>query len=280
MAIDAELRMPIAVVQVVQLHLLRPVDDVMSHGDSYWLDLSLTPRTPNARLSYHDRWEPHRFERPGKLFVRPPGQPVHARSDVGDQTSIVCQLLPQPLREWLETDMDWNDRRLDESLNVANPTIHNLLLKLGEEARNPGFASAALSEAIAMQIAIEFGRHFAAIVDLPRSGGIAPWRLRIIDERLREVSDAPTLGELAGLCGLSVRQLTRGFRASRGRSIGDHVAQMRIENAKRLLAAGESVKAVAHAMSFATPSSFCFAFRKATGLAPRQYRDSLLRNVH
>jgi AraC family transcriptional regulator len=74
-----------------------------------------------------------------------------------------------------------------------------------------------------------------------------------------------------------VRQLTRGFRANRGRSIGDHVAQCRLDNAKRLLATNESVKSIAYSLGFASPSSFCFAFRRATGETPRQFRQRTLR---
>ena len=40
----------------------------------------------------------------------------------------------------------------------------------------------------------------------------------------------PSLAELAELCALSVRQLTRGFRASRGCSLGEHIAQRNKQN--------------------------------------------------
>ena len=97
----------------------------------------------------------------------------------------------------------------------------------------------------------------------------------MIDERLSEVARPPTLAELASACGLSVRQLTRGFRASRGCSIGDHIEQCRIANAKRFLAADESVKGIAFSMGFASSSAFSQAFRRATGETPRQFRQRL-----
>ncbi|MBJ7442044.1 MAG: AraC family transcriptional regulator, partial [Sphingopyxis sp.] len=78
---------------------------------------------------------------------------------------------------------------------------------------------------------------------------------------------------------MSPRQLTRGFRASRGHSIGDHIAQTRIDMAKRHLATSESVKEIAFALGFASPSSFAFAFRRATGSTPRQFRQRQLRPV-
>src|SRR3546814_18606710 len=69
-------------------------------------------------------------------------------------------------------------------------------------------------------LGIELARYCERINDVQSGGGLSSWRLRLIDERLHEGRDAPTLTELAELCKLSVRQLTRGFRASRGCSIG------------------------------------------------------------
>jgi AraC family transcriptional regulator len=51
------------------------------------------------------------------------------------------------------------------------------------------------------------------------------------------------------------------------------VAHCRLDNAKRLLATDQSVKAIAYSLGFASPSSFCFAFRRATGETPRQFRQ-------
>jgi AraC family transcriptional regulator len=128
-----------------------------------------------------------------------------------------------------------------------------------------------------VQLAIELRRYCAAIDEAPASRGLAPWRLRLIEERLMEVRDAPTLAELAGLCGLSVRQLTRGFRASRGRSIHEYVEVSRVDHARRLLATHQSVKAIAYSLGFSSSSGFAAAFRRATGEAPRQYRQRVLR---
>jgi AraC family transcriptional regulator len=142
--------------------------------------------------------------------------------------------------------------------------------------RHPGFASTMLVELIIMQMAIELGRYCEAITDEPATGGLAPWRLQLIDERLRVVGQAPTLAELASLCQLSVRQLTRGFRASRGSSIGDYVGRCRLDSAMQQLTTDQSVKAIAYSLGFASPSSFSYAFHRAVGETPRQYRNRVL----
>lgn len=277
MTLDAEIRVPTASAQLVRFHVHDPADTIRAEQDAYWLDLCLTPRPPNARACYRDHWNPNRFERLGKLFLLPPKETVQARSDGGpSQTSVLCLLRPEPVRAWFDDDLQWTDQRLAATLDIPDARLRGLLLRLAEELRHPGFASEALVELMVAQLAIELGRYCATIRESP-GGGLATWRLKRIDERLRETGAAPTLSELAALCGLSVRQLTRGFRASRGCSIGDHIAGSRIDHARRLLAGDQSVKAIAYSLGFASPSSFCFAFRRATGQTPREFRQEVLR---
>jgi AraC family transcriptional regulator len=277
MTVEAEMQLPLATAQIARFHMTCPADNILRKEDAFWLDLCLTPRPRNARACYRDHWVPYRFERLGTLFALPPGETMHARSDGGSpQTSILCHLRAEPMREWFDGELEWTDRRLLASLDIRNPNIRALLVRIAEELRQPGFASQVLVELMVAQVAIELGRYWSAIKEAPPAGGLAAWRIRLIDERLREVGATPTLNELAALCNLSVRQLTRGFRASCSRSIGDHVAQCRIDAAKRMLASDHSVKEIAYSTGFASPSSFTVAFRRATGETPRQYRQRTL----
>jgi AraC family transcriptional regulator len=278
MTIEAELRVPVATAQVVHYLFVEPVSGALREDEDYRLDLCLTPRPRNARACYSDRWAPHRFERLGPVWFLPPGETLQACSDGGRrQSSLVCHVRAEQMRAWLQGDLEWTDRRLAAILDIPDANIRGLLLRLAQEVRHPGFASEVLVELICAQVAIELGRYCAAVNEGPVTGGLAPWRLRLIDERLREVHTAPTLAELADLCKLSVRQLTRGFRTSRGCSIGDHVAHSRLEHAKRLLASDQSVKAIAYSMGFSSPSSFSYAFRKLLGETPREFRQRVLR---
>ena len=154
-------------------------------------------------------------------------------------------------------------------------SIRGLLLRLTREVCHPGFASEMLLDLMVPQLAIELGRYCASIKHERTKSGLAAWRLRLIDERVREHGKAPSLSELADLCNLSVRQLSRGFRISRGCSIGQYVEQTRVENAKRLLLAGKSIKSIAYSMGFSSPSSFSYAFRRMMGTSPAEYRDKV-----
>ena len=280
MTIDAEVKVAIATAQLVRFDLPEPADNIIRKDDCYQLDLCLTPRMRNARGCFPDSWGPHRFEPIGELFLLPPGHALHARSDGGRQASLLCQLDCDPILDLMGGKIDWNDRRLEASLDISSEPIRSLLLRLARETRYPGFASHLMVELIAGQIAIEVARYSKSVSDTPATGGLASWRLRLIEERLHEVAKSPTLLELATLCGLSVRQLTRGFRTSRGCSIGEFVGQSRIKTAKRLLVGSESIKGIAYSMGFSSPSSFSYAFRRATGFTPVEFRQHMRRATH
>lgn len=276
MTVEAEVCAPSVMAQLACFNVMEPADSIMRVEDTYRLDFSLTPRPRNTRGCYRDHWSPHRFERIGNVFLLPPKENMQARTDGGiPQSSVVCHMRSDSIRQWFEDDMQWTDRRLAASLDITEPNVRNLMLRLADELRHPGFASQVLVELIAAQAAIEIARYCSGIQEGPATGGLASWRLRRIDERLKEMREAPTLSELAALCNLSVRQLTRGFRVSRGESIGDHVAQVRIDHAKRMLGTDQSVKAIAYSLGFSSPSSFSFAFRRATGRTPREFRQRL-----
>jgi AraC family transcriptional regulator len=279
MTVEAELRVPMATAQLARFHMPAPVDRTLSDRGSYFLDCCLTPRMRNARGRFAGTRGGRAFDTLGEVFVAPPGRPFHTRSDGGEQLSILCLLDPAAIERWFDGAFAWTDRRLSALLNVDSPAVRALLLRLAEETRHPGFASEMMAELIVAQIAIELARYCAAVADGAAAGGLAPWRLRLIEDRLREPGAPPTLAELARLCVLSPRQLTRGFRISRGRSIGEHVAIARIEEAKRLLAGDASVKAVAAATGFASAAAFAHAFRRGTGEAPTSFRTRIARAI-
>lgn len=277
-AVEAEVRAPAVTAQLVELQNTEPCDIKVIDREVYWLDMCLTPRPGNTRLCYQNHWTHHRFEQIGKVFLLPPDEDVLLRSDGGSkQRSIFCHLNPESLRDWLDLDLQWQGRRLEASLDIAEPRVQGLLIRLAEEMQQPGFASKLFIELLTGQLAIELGRYFIHFDERSIACKLSPWRLQLIDERLCEEQEIPTLSELAGLCNLSIRQLTRGFRASRGCSIGEYVANSRIEKAKRLLADDRPIKTIAYLLGFSAPSGFCSAFRRATGMSPGEFRATLSR---
>lgn len=280
MEIEAELRAPHTHVRLVHYHFPAPPASTLRVEGKFRLELCLTPRHRSARGCFSDLWSAQRFERIGEIFLLPPSLSMRARSDEATSlTALVCELEADSL---LARHHDWpptpSERQLTASLDIRDPKIRQILLRLAEEVRHPGFATETLVESLATQLAIELIRLGASLSECREPGGLAPWQLRSIEERLREARETPTLAELAVLCRISVRQLTRGFRASRGYSVGSYVASRQLEHAKRLLATDQSITAIASILGFSTPSNFCFAFRRVTGVSPGQFRQTLLRH--
>lgn len=279
MDVEAELSAPSAQVRVVRYGFEEPPESVLRLEDKIRVELCLETRHRSARACFADWWNPSQFQRIGEMFVVPPTLDLIARSDeTRPLTSVVCLLELAPVLALFEQLPEFTNQWLFTSLDIRDPNIKNMLLRLAFEARNPGFASPILVEAIATQISIDLLRYGAVLPERPLHRGLVPWQLSRVDERLREVREAPTLQELAALCRVSVRQLTRAFRAVRGCSVGAYVANSQIGHAKALLDAGESVAAIAVMLGFSSSSNFCSAFRRATGMTPGQYRQTLPRH--
>ena len=86
------------------------------------------------------------------------------------------------------------------------------------------------------------------------------------------------LDEIARDCGYSKYHLSRIFKKATGKTVIDSLTQIRISKAKELLAiTKESVKNIAFRTGFSDPAYFTWAFRKAEGVTPLQYRASALR---
>lgn len=252
-------------------------------GEHAMLDLCVTPRPAHARGSFVRGSEGtgrQPFEPLGDIVFIPPGHQLHMRWDgEASQHSIRCQLRGRLARHRFGERLEWTPARLAAARDIASQTVRLLLRRLAEEAREPRRDSKLLFGSIATQLTIELTRHFESIAEETIAGGLAAWRLRAIDERLARDPVPPSLEELAGLCSVSVRQLTRGFLGSRGCSVGQYVHHHRLETVKRLLASEASIKLVADTVGFASTSSLAHAFRRATGLTPRQYQRRIWRSA-
>lgn len=271
--VDAELSIPSLAAQIVRFDIPEPTASVHAIEDRYHLNMCLTPRPLSSRGGYARRWGPHRLERLGDIFLVPPGESLFIRGGSGRQASLICHLDPVLVHELAGQPLEWDDQHLATTLDIGSSRIRAILFRVTEEVRHPGLGWERMLGFLAGELALELARHCIEVAERPVIGGLSGWRLRLIDERLAQDGVAPTLRELAALCNISVRQLTRGFRVSRSCSIGDHIERRRMESAKRMLMAGESVKGIAFAMGFASPSSFTFAFRRAVGASPSTFRQ-------
>lgn len=270
--IDAQVQVGRSHVMVAHLSHDGPDRNVFRRDRSYWVDLSLTPRRPNATGRF-DRWPPGRSLEIGPLIAFPPGKPIEIRTTGGRHVSLICELDADEVNRWLPDDFEWSDRRLEAALNVASEEIHGLLMRLYDEVKNPGVGSEALFEALVTQLSIALARYYLDASAPDTKGGLAPWRMRLVDDRMSDPKERyPTVAELALLCRLSVRQFSRAFKVSRGCSANEFLRQNRMNSAKRRLFSRQSLAEVAQNLGFASQSSFTAAFKRATGATPAEFR--------
>ncbi|MFI9272979.1 AraC family transcriptional regulator [Kitasatospora sp. NPDC052896] len=88
---------------------------------------------------------------------------------------------------------------------------------------------------------------------------------------LADPADPRTLEALARAVGSSRRTVSRLFVRDTGMPFDRWRTQLRLRAALPLLAEGQPVSRVAHAVGYATPSAFLAAFRRTVGTTPRRY---------
>lgn len=102
-------------------------------------------------------------------------------------------------------------------------------------------------------------------------------RLRSVIQRIHAEPDKPlTLEQMAALVHLSPSRFCALFRARLGIAPGEYQRNIRINAAKTaLLDSDRSIAQIADDLGFDDPFHFSKAFKKSTGMNPRQYRTQL-----
>jgi LacI family transcriptional regulator len=81
------------------------------------------------------------------------------------------------------------------------------------------------------------------------------------------------VGDVAAALHATRRTLERRFRAVLGRSIGEEIARLRVERAKRLLTESKaSIKRLAPKAGFRDGTQMCTVFKRVEGITPSEFR--------
>jgi AraC family transcriptional regulator len=151
------------------------------------------------------------------------------------------------------------------------------MMRLGHEALAPGFGAASLAEGLAMAVAVDIARHIRSLEPEPEmyAGGLAPWQLRRITAYVASHPGVKAdMVELAALCGISGRHLRRLFKQTTRQTLQDFIRDSWVAQTKSLLCDTDlPLKEIASRMGFSEPGGFSMAFRRATGAAPRSFRQ-------
>jgi AraC family transcriptional regulator len=280
--IEASVQRPGFEIQVQRYRWAEPLSCGQFKPGVCYLDLALIPRVPKAEAAGLGT-SPGRgpiFVSIGDCVFIPAEHEIQARNPGVEHRVLACMFLQERLQQYL--DVEGSQLTLSACFNIKNPHIRTGLARLAEEVLAPGFASDLLVDSTINALIVELSRHFRGRgTAAALSGSGLPMRhVRLIQERLENASGAwPDLATLANECGISGRHLTRAFKNTTGRTLGEYVAEVRLRHAKQLLLdPAVLIKTIACQSGFRSQAAFAAAFRKATGWTPRRFRrESLAR---
>lgn len=243
--------------------------------DVHYFDMSLIPRPPSSRGCFEDVFAERQTY--GKIFVAPAGYRLSGEGGPEClQHSLNVFVRAHPLFPDEDLLGDNLAPLLKDCLRFKSEAVRHILERIASEVAQPGFAFEILVEGLGLTLLAESARMLQTrLGDHGHKGGLPLWRIKLIEARVRDGERPPSIAELAELCGLSRRQLTRAYREETGRTVSAFVQDVTVERAKTLLTdTDRPIRTVAHAVGFTNPAAFTSAFRRATGQTPRAYRQT------
>lgn len=140
----------------------------------------------------------------------------------------------------------------------------------------PGERNGLFVDHVAMALATHVAHTYGGMRPRPVAtiGQLAPWQERRAKELLAaNLAGNVTLAELARECELSIRHVTRAFRASTGMSPHAWLLRHKVKKAKGLLTTSPRVLAdIALECGFADQSHFSRTFQRVAGVSPGAWR--------
>ena len=107
----------------------------------------------------------------------------------------------------------------------------------------------------------------------PAKGGLTAAQIALTADFMEAHLDRPVaLSEMAAACGLSPTHFARRFKAALGMPPHQHLMQLRVERAKRLLQGQMPIVEVALACGFTHQEHLTRVFRRETGMTPASFR--------
>lgn len=249
--------------------------DFMVSEPVLMLEMSLPPLATDASAEFPEIDRGNRCFM-GTLFIRYPGVMVHGRGQGGHIRVLRAIFTGQLASSILGEDGIPPVEVLQGLLDIRNDALRAMMRLASRELTTAEVRSDEAMEALHMLVAVELRRLFERQVHASSGGRLASWQYRRIRERLMESDIAPSITELAALCGISVRHLHRQFHALTGSTVTAYVDYYRMNRAQALLSSRDMpIKIIAARLGFAHPNSFARAFRRATGMTPLHYRQSI-----
>jgi AraC family transcriptional regulator len=177
----------------------------------------------------------------------------------------------------IELESHWLKRVVEQLRIVNGPSdfsggaLELLARRVYREFFQTDDASAVVIEGLMLEIMGESARSAAETGSRPPR-----WLLQAREIVRERFSEHLTLSDLAASVGVHPVHLAQTFHRHYCCTVGEFLRKLRIEYACRQLVASEaSIVEIALAAGFCDQSHFTRTFKRCTGLAPAQYRDTV-----
>ena len=218
----------------------------------------------------------------GDALAVPPGGGVRCASRGGLAEVAVLELDPV----WSESALALAEIRspragggffVDRAGSPAARLAARLVRRLSEPAPGASASSKLQAAALAVEALALVCQERRAVLEAGSRRGSGERRRRRLLAAVEALGSADldgiSLDGCARLLGVSTRQVSRLFRDEFGGTFREHVANLRIERARRLLAETErSIVDVASETGWSSLAHFNWAFRRRVGATPSAYR--------
>ena len=215
--------------------------------------------------------------RAGDVIITPAGPPKQWRHE-GEVEFIAVRMPPSFLQRIIDDENGATKRHTDllDNFQTRDAHIEQLVKRLLGESMTKAYASKTYAEALATEIGVHLLRNYCvtsrSVVDHPQ--GLPIYKLRrateFIEDNLREDL---TLDRISEALTMSPGHFAHVFKQTTGLAPHHYVVERRIDRAKELLRKTDlPIAEIAHRVGFRNQSHFSFAFRRAAGMTPREFR--------
>lgn len=271
--VESQILIPGALIQIQHYRWDQPMPIARFTPAAHYIDFSITPRSPSVNGSLKLGGKKTPWQLAGDSVFIPAGAELHTTIAEGDQCVLACMFDPDLALPFF--DFVWTTQNMSSCLNIRNTNIKIILRRLTAELLSPGFSSNLLVDGYMNALMAELARHIGNSRNPNKwMGRLTPQQKQLIEDRvLGQISNPPQLEELAELCGVTVRHLTRAYKNTTGITLGEFIASEQIAFSKQLLSTPDIlIKSVAYSAGFKSSAAFSAAFRRASGVSPQEYR--------
>jgi AraC family transcriptional regulator len=215
--------------------------------------------------------------RAGDVIITPAGPPKQWRHE-NEVEFIAIRMPPSFLQRIIDDERGRAKRHTDllDNFQTRDAHVEQLVKRLLGESMTKAYASKTYAEALATELGVHLLRNYCVTSgsSAEHSHGLPIYKLRrateFIEDNLREDL---TLDRISEALAMSPGHFAHAFKQTTGLAPHHYVVERRIDCAKGLLRKSElPIAEIAHRVGFRNQSHFSFAFRRATGVTPRQFR--------